>query len=149
MNQFLTLIFVVSTIYLIYSFIASLVKGKKDKKGYALIGNAQKEEAPLPSPCEVTITRDYSLNGMLNDYQISLNNTVIGKLSNNSSLSASTTYRKNIVSSPSCGKSLVFETQGDEPVQLKFNNSMKGLNISIISGATEVSLSTLKNKSNS
>jgi hypothetical protein len=127
--------------YDIYRIVIYTKKKKNSVEYPQLIADIQKSEI-LAKPCNITLSRDSNFVGALNSYEYFLNGTSIGRLKNGSSLSVTTTYKKNIISCPEFSKNFIFEIQGNDPVQLHFKMlaDKNGQNIEIVSGAVRTDL---------
>ena len=130
--------------FAIFSIIRGLMTSGKNREKLRqnlAVSESQEKEDQLKEPCTVTISRPSSLAGMAMDYEISLNNVVLGLLTNNSELKSTTLFRKNIISCSSFKKSMVFEIDNNGPVVIRFKQiDSKGLNLEIESGAREIKI---------
>lgn len=103
----------------IFQMVGQNSKKQQKQSEIAELTNKISEGEKLETPCTVTVTRDSSVVGMANKYEISLNGAPIGMLKNNCTLTAGTLYKNNLITSPLLSN-FEFEAASGATIKIKF-----------------------------
>ena len=97
-----------------------------------------KNSVPLAEPVTITLLREPNEKGFYSfDYDIILNGDSVGKLKNGESISFTTTYKKNLITSTDFSEVFIFETGEDKIINLKFEQ-VDNNHIKMVSGGTVI-----------